>query len=580
MPARRGVLAFVLGFVLLGLVVLAAALLLGRSAVTGDSQPAVLVFQVPESLEEGPLPPGAYFPPGPWSARRPPTTTFDVLRVLRAAAEDDRVRGLVLHVGPLDWGWAKVGEVREAVARFRRTGKPVYVSLTGGGEREYWLASVAGKVAMPPTAELRVDGLLATATYFRGAFDKFGISPNFAHVGRYKSAVEPFTRTGMSPDARAALSAVLDDYYGMLLDSVAVARRLSRDSVARLVDEGPFTAEEAARLGLLDTLLYDTEVDSLALRRGSRRLRAETFRHYLGRLEPPALGTHVALVVASGAIVSGRSRRAPGQESELGAETLIEALRQARTRSAVKAIVLRIDSPGGEAQAADDIWREVERCRAAKPVIVSMSDLAASGGYYIAVAGDSIVASPATLTGSIGIFGGKLNFLGLYRKLGLNVETESRGRHAEMFSPFRDFTPEESRHFEASLESFYRGFVARVARGRHLATSAVDSVAEGRVWTGQSARKLRLVDRLGGLETAFDMTRARLHLSPDEPLIVERYPRVKRSFFERMVESLLSADDDDEAALALPSILRTWVTAASFPVGEPLAIMPYRVDIR
>jgi len=577
MSTRRGVLAFVLAGVLLGCVVLVVALNLRRPAAARLSAPAVLVFDVPETLSEGPPPARSVFL-GP--RRRSRYTTYDVLRALRHATNDDQVSGLVLHVGSLDWGWAKIGEVRDAVARFRQAGKPVYASITGGGDREYLLASVAGTVAMPPTAVLQLDGLVATATYFRGAFDKFGVSPNFAHVGRFKSGVEPYTRTGMSPEARADLGLLLDGLFGALLDSLGSARRLSRDSVARLVDEGPFTSVEARQRGLLDTLLYDTEVDTLALRRGGRQSPHVTFARYLAGLSEPSRGSRVALVVAEGAIVGGRSRQLPGQDADLGSETVIEALRQARTRKAIKAVVLRIDSPGGMTGPSDDIWREVQRCRAVKPVIVSMSDVAASGGYYFAVAADSIVASPATLTGSIGIYGGKLNILGLYHKLGLNVETVSRGRHAEMLSPYRDFTPEEAARFEQSLESFYRGFVARVARGRRLTEAAVDSVAEGRVWTGEAARARGLVDRLGGLETAFEVVRARARIPKGEAVVVEFYPRVRRSFLERLLEGLAVGDDETDAARSLPPMLRAWATVERFPTGEPLAIMPYRLVVR
>jgi protease-4 len=270
----------------------------------------------------------------------------------------------------------------------------------------------------------------------------------------------------------------------------------------------------------------------------------------------------------------------PGQEQELGAETLIEALRTARRRSAIKAIVLRVDSPGGSAQASDDIWREVERCRAVKPVIVSMADAAASGGYYVAVAADSIVAMPGTLTGSIGIYGGKFNILGTFEKLGLSVETVSRGAHAEMFSPYRDFTPEEAARFQQNLEEFYRGFVARVARGRRLPEAEVDSLGAGRVWTGVAARRLGLVDRLGGIATALEMARAAAGLPADEELAVERFPRVRRTLLERWVEEFVLRDEDAEAWMALPPMLRAWATVASLPAGEPLAIMPFQVDVR
>ncbi len=574
MSARRGVFAFLLTALVLGLAVVIVAVWMHARPNDGGS-PVVLIFEPPRVLDEG-APPASTFP---FTLRRGSRlTTWDVVRGLDQAADDDRVRGLVLHIGGLDWGWARTGEVRDAVLRFRRSGKPVYASLTGGGEREYLLASAAGRLSMPPTADLQLDGLVASALFFRGSLDKLGITPNFAHVGRYKSAVEPYTRSGMSPDARVAMAAMLDELYAILLDGVAAGRRLPRDSVARLIDEGPFTAVEARRAGLLDTLLYDTEVDSVALGAGRRGGRHQTFEDYVDGLPDPVTGAHVALVAAEGEIMTGRSRWSPGQDLTLGSETLIEALRQARTRKNVRAIVLRIDSPGGIAQASDDIWREVERCRAAKPVIVSMSDLAASGGYYIAVAADSILSSPATLTGSIGIFGGKLNVLGLYRKLGLNVESVSRGRHAEMLSPYRDFTPEEQRLFEHGMESFYRGFVARVARGRHLREATVDTLAQGRVWTGTAAVRRGLVDRLGGLDAAFAAARARAGIGRDEPLIVERFPRVRRTFLDRMIEDLL--DRGDGADALLPPVLRSLALAREFPAGQPLARLPFRLEIR
>jgi protease-4 len=577
MSARRGVLAFVLVGVVLGLAVLLAALNLRAPAAGRSSRPVVLVFDVPEVLEEGAPPRGPLL----WQLpRRHRLTTYDVLRALRAAAEDDRVAALVLHVGFLDWGWAKLGEVRDAVARVRRAGKPVYASLTGGGDGEYLLASAAGTVAMPPTENLWVDGLVATATFYRGAFDKFGVSPNFRSVGQYKSGIEPYTRTGMSPAMRTAIEAVLDDRYEALLDGLSQARGLSPDSVARLLDQGPYTAQEARRHGLLDTLLYDAEVDSLAARTEDRPRGTVSFRRYLSRLREPSRGPRVALVAAVGEIVGGSSRQRPGREADLGSETLVEALRHARTRRSIQAIVLRIDSPGGLAQASDDIWREVERCQAVKPVIVSMSDLAASGGYYFAVAADSIVASPGTLTGSIGIYGGKFNIIGLYHKLGLSVETVTRGRHAGMLSPFRDFTPEEGRRFEEGLESFYRGFVERVARARGMTEAAVDSVGEGRVWTGNAALELGLVDRLGGLETAFEMARAAAGIPEEAELVVERLPRVRRSFFERMLEGLLAEEDRAEHLVSLPPLLRAWAEVERFPAGTPLALMPYHLDVR
>jgi protease-4 len=576
MATRRGVFVLVSLAVVLGSLVLLATLKMRRPAAPGTS--TVLVFEVPTRLEET-EPPARPFPFG--ASRRDRSTVFDVVESITRAANDDHVAALVLHVGGLDWGWAKVAEVRDAILEFRGSGKRVYASLTGGGEREYLLASAADVVSMPPTATLQLDGLSASATYYRGTFDKLDVVPNFAYVGRFKSAVETYTRTGMSESARAALGSLLDDLFGLLADSLASARSMTPDSVRGLIDEGPYPADGAKRLGLVDTLLYDTEVDSLAIRRGRSRLPALTLARYRARTPGLRAGPRIALVTASGAIVSGKSRDLPGQGIVLGAETIIEALREARTRRSIRAIVLRIDSPGGEAQASDDIWREVERCRATKPVIVSMSDYAASGGYYIAVAGDSIVAQPATLTGSIGIFGGKLNILGLYRKLGLNVETVSRGRHAEMLSPYRDFNAEEAERFRASLEHFYRGFIARVARGRHLEGADVDSLAMGRVWSGTAAVERSLVDRLGGLTVAIDMARARARIPEDEEVVIERLPKVERTFLDRMLEQLWT-DETDQALTTLTGspVLRAWMIAERFPSGVALALMPFEILVR
>jgi protease-4 len=216
-----------------------------------------------------------------------------------------------------------------------------------------------------------------------------------------------------------------------------------------------------------------------------------------------------------------------------------------------------------------------------KPVIVSMSDYAASGGYYIAVPADSIVAEPGTITGSIGVFGGKFNLIGLYRKLGFNIETIERGKHAGMFSSFRDFTPEEADRYAGMLDETYRGFVARVSRGRHLPVATVDSLAQGRVWDGGTARSLGLVDRLGGVMDALEMARARAHLPHDETLVVERFPRVNKGFLERMIEELLSESGGDELSRAgLPPAVQAWIAAASFPAGEALALLPWSIEVR
>lgn len=578
MSGRRGVLVFVVALTLVGAAVLAAALVLRRPASPANAA-SVIVFDVPTELDEAPP------PYGPFSLQRLRSShlqVHDVSSAIRRAAEDDHVEGLVLHIDEIEWGWARIGEVRDAVLAFRRSGKPVYASLAAGGEREYLLASAADMVCAPPTAQLQLDGLAMTATFFRGSIDKLGVSPNFVQVGAFKSATETYTRSGFSAPARDALESLLDDLYALLCDSLASARGLDPDSVRALLDSGPFTATEALAHGLVDTLLYAPDVDSLATSLGSRHLPGVSMSRYIDRNPPPRVGAHIALIVASGAIVPGKSSEDPLQGRLLGSETLVQALRDARTRRAVRAVVLRIDSPGGSAQASDDIWREVTRCREVKPVVVTMSDAAASGGYYIAVGGDVLLAEPATLTGSIGIFGGKLNIAGLYRKLGIGVETLQRGRHATILSEVHDFTDEEREVYQRHLAEFYTGFLERVSRNRGMSVPEVDSVAQGRVWSGLAAYDLGLVDGLGGIDDAIAIAREKAGIRADEDLVVDVLPRTEHPFLSRLVEGWMRDDEGSDAQerLPMPEVLRAWLVAARFPAGAALALMPWAVDIR
>jgi protease IV len=579
LATRRGLPILIVLLAVLGAGVFSLVLLVRRPASTPHVA-TVLVFRVPTELEEAQPPPSG-FSLTAFRAERP--TLWDVVRTIDRAAEDDHIEAMVLHIGELDWGWAKVAEVRDALGRFRAAGKKVYASFEGGEEKEFLLASAATRIAVAPLSTVGLDGLTASAMYLKGTFDKLDIHPNFAHVGQYKSAVEGYTRSDMSEPARAALQSLLDDEFRQLVDTLGAARGIGADSVTRLLDLGPFEADAAVTAGLADTVLYPEQVDSLAARAGGRRRATLRFERYIE--DPDAMGTgpRIALVTAAGTIASGRSRESPMDGVVVGSETLIRALREAEDRSAIKAIVLRIDSPGGSAQASDEVWHEIQRARRRKPVIVSMSDLAASGGYYMACGADSIVAQPGTITGSIGVFGGKFNVLGLYRKLGLNVVTLSRGRNAEMLSPFSDFTPEQQQRFQSQMEGVYRTFVSRVSAGRGLGATLVDSIGQGRVWSGEQGRAIGLVDALGGLPRAMDMARSRARIPRDESVRIEVYPRPERTFW-RWFFSGLARDDDDDAtqivSLAFPPVMRAWLASAQFPIGEPLALMPWSIEIR
>jgi protease IV len=574
MPSRRRALLTLLVCLALGVLVLNVAIY-GLRPLHATIAPRVLLFDVPSQVDEGPPPPTLSFN----FLRRERPSFHELLFAVRNAADDRSVSALVLHVDGLDWGWARVYEMCDAVREFRESGKPVYASLDGGGEKEYLLAAAAGTLAMPSVSTLQLDGLSASAMFMQGAYAKLGIRPNFAHVGRYKSAVEQYTRDSLSPDGRAAMEALLDDEFALLVDSLASARRLPRDQVRQLIDDGPYTAREARQHGLLDTLLAEADVDSLAAHTGGTRHPTASFTRYA---EEGGTGTgeHIALLVAEGEIVNGRSREGAFGGRSVGDRTLVEALQDIRGRRNIRAVVLRIDSPGGSGDASDAVWQELRRVRRDKPVIVSMGDVAASGGYYLACAGDAIVASPATITGSIGVFGGKLNVLGLYRKLGLNIETVSRGKHAEMLSPYRDFDADELSRFQQSLDQFYRVFVGRVAEGRRMAPALVDSVGQGRVWSGLAARQRGLVDQFGGLYEAFELARKRAHINADADIVVDVYPRPRRTFVQRWLGGLFDEPSQDDSRLPGMTELAHWYRIATFPAGAMMALMPYTIRIQ
>jgi len=577
MPSRLRVLMLVVVLVVLGAAGLALVSRWHHSLRVAHA-PLALVWDVPGDIDEAPPTSGGGFSLADF--RRDRLSLWDATGAIRGAAHDGDVRALVLHVGEVEWGWGRVAEMREAIAAFRAAGKPVYVSLQGGTNQSYLLVARADHIGMPPTANLYLDGLTASAMFLKGTYDKLGITPNFAHVGQFKSAVEQYTRTDLSPPARAAMEALLDDEFALMADSIAASRGWTADRVRAAIDEGPFTASAAHRAGLVDTLLDEVGLDSLAVGHGSGALDTQSLERYAeGRDEGDGLGDQVALIPAVGTIVSGRSHDSGWSGSDLGSETLIGALRDAREKHSVRAIVLRVDSPGGSGEASDDVWQEIQRTRRVKPVVVSMSNLAASGGYYIACGADAIVSEPGTITGSIGVFGGKLNLIGLYRKLGLNIETVSRGRHAEMMSQFRDFSPEESARFQAQLEDFYRIFLSRVSAGRGIPVARVDSLAQGHVWSGDAARRFGLVDTLGGLRTAIAIARQRAHIDPDRDVPVVIYPHPRSAYVRHMLGGLFD-DRDDASRVALPSpVLAAWMRAARFPTGAVLAMMPYAIDI-
>ena len=462
-----------------------------------------------------------------------------VIERLDKAAGDSRVKGVLLSIDSPELGRARADELRAAIARVRKAGKPVAAHLVSGQPAHYLVATACDKVAMPPAATLEITGVRAEVMFYKALLDKLGVEAEILQVGEFKGAGEPMTRTTMSPQLRAQYEQFVGDLFEQLVERIAADRKLGADRVRQLIDTGVFTPQAAVEAGLIDAIAYEDElIDGLA---GAALADAEpvrVIRDYgeqkvdgdfsgigglvklvellSGQKQAAASGKdkQIAIVHVTGEIAEGKGRDDLLAGGSAGSDTVIEAIRDAAKDEEVAAIVLRIDSPGGSALASDLIWREAERTK--KPVVASLSDTAASGGYYIAVAADRIVAAPGTLTGSIGVVGGKIAVGGALERFGVHTDVVSKGRNAGWLSMQKPFTADEREAFMGTMKDVYRLFTSKVAAGRKLEMEKIATLAEGRVFTGRMAKEAGLVDRLGTLDDAIDEAKKLAGIKDDE----------------------------------------------------------------
>jgi protease-4 len=465
-------------------------------------------------------------------------TTFGVWRALANAAADPRIAALILEPEHPEAGWAKLAEIRAAVASFARAGKPVAAFLRSPNTRDYYLASAAGRISIAPRDHLDVKGLRAELLYLRDALDKFGILPEFEGFGRYKDAPDVLTRSSMRPETRQVVEALLDARLEELVGLVSEGRKKSKEEVTRLLDEGPYLADTARKTGLIDAVEFEDQMrEYLRQRLGQNQLRTVSAEQYqrvpAGRIG--LSGPHrIALLAAEGDILRGGL---PFPFEQLDPDEFRGWVKRIRKDDAIKAVILRIDSPGGDAIGSDEMLRELELLASKKPLVVSMSDVAASGGYALALAGSRILAHPQSLTGSIGIFYGKLSFAGLYEKLGIRKELLLRGRMAGMDSEARALSEEERNKLRRMLQTMYTDFVAQVAQARRRKPEQIEPAAQGRVWLGRDALVHGLVDELGGIERAIQLAREQAGIPSSEQVRIEPFPPREswvRSMWRRM----------------------------------------------
>jgi protease IV len=509
-----------------------------------------------------------------------PPTVRSVVDSLRKASLDRRVTSVIIRPTSTAALWGKVQEIRDAIVEFKKSKKPIIAYLEYGGDQPFYLASACDKVFLMPTASLDLTGVANYELFLRGALDKIGAFPDSLHVGDYKTASNTFTERSMTPAHREMAESLNKSLYEQLVAGIAEGRHKTQAEVRKLIDEGPFLPEDAVRAGLVDDLAYEDEIDDkVQLGRGRTHiLRQREYRN----VSPTTLGLNrgpkIAVIYAVGVINSGVSSDSAGGQV-IGSDTIVETLRKARADSSIRAIVLRIDSPGGSAVAADIIWREIMLTRERKPVIASMSDVAASGGYYIAMPAHAVVAQPATLTGSIGVVLVRFVVAGTLEKLGVNLETVKQGRYADLFSPVKPFTPEEKKKVQALMQATYDAFVEKAAAGRNTTPERIDAIAQGRVWTGKQAKELGLVDELGGLDRAIALAKERAKIAPGTEVELVVFPP-KKSLLE-VVADPFGRSDSSTATLAALLGLRDAAALNSvtaplrlFRRNEPLALMP------
>jgi protease-4 len=461
----------------------------------------------------------------------------DYLDALDNARTDPRITGLVVRIAPLQTGWAKLEEIRSHLLAFRASKKPsiCYLGYDGIQNQEYYLASACEQIWLVPTTPVSIRGMMAEATFIRGTLDKLKIVPEYYHIAEFKTAGNMFTEKKFTPAHKEEVESLLRSVYEQYLGDTSKARGMSRDQFETILNRGPLSTADALSGKIVDRVGYWDQIQDYFKKRGSgwNPVSLNSYRTTL--VAPNFALDKIAIVYASGLIVSGDSGTTAAGGFIMGGDSVAADIRRARMDSSIKAIVLRVDSGGGSVVGSEVIRREVELAHEVKPVVVSMSDVAASGGYWIASPADKIVADPNTITGSIGVIIGKLNVSGLFNLLGVSTDYVATSDNATLFSAQQNFTPAQREYIEKSLHETYDDFIKGVAAGRKLPIDAVDKIGKGRVWSGSQAKGLGLVDELGGTDRAIEVAKQLAHIPASDPVRLVRLPEEK-TFFQQLLE--------------------------------------------
>jgi protease IV len=514
--------------------------------------------------------------PLPMFQDQAPMTVEQVWDTFRKAAADSRIKGIIFEPRGLGIGWAKMQEIHDEILQFKKSGKPIISYLRGPSAREYYLAAATDKIFLAQEDSLDLKGLRVEAVFIKNTFDKLGIHADVIHAGKYKDAGDMLTQTSMSPETREVLDQILDQYYGNLIDTIAQGRKKQTDAVRAMIDQGPFMANEALGNGLIDSFGYeDQAVDDMKIRLKQNQLTKLSAKAY-SKTPGPSGGTsrRIALVVGEGEITRG-SGNSSTDDQGITAAAFTKLLKQVEDDSSIRGVIIRVDSPGGDGVASDDILHEAKNLSKKKPVVISMSDLAASGGYFISMTGDPIVAYPNTLTGSIGVIFARISLHGLYDKIGVNKQMLKRGQYADLDSDYAPLNDDQRQKISGQIDAFYKGFVSRVADGRKKTFDQIEPLAQGRVWLGAQAKQNGLVDELGGLDRAVELVRQRAHIAASDRITLVPYPG-KRS----VLDVLFGRPDEAEALETKLEQVLGKLPVGALAKGGFMKVMPYSISVK
>ncbi|MBM3784665.1 MAG: signal peptide peptidase SppA [Acidobacteria bacterium] len=524
--------------------------------------------------------------PLPFLGGGAPPTVVELWRTFKKAAADPKIKALVLMPRGMAVGWAKLQELHAGITEFKKSGKPVYVYLRAPRTPEYYLATAADRIFMVPEDVLDMKGLRAEITYFKGTLDKLGVKFEAEHAGKYKDALDSYTRTSMTPETREVMNSVLDVLYDHLAQTVAGGRKMKPDDVKKLLDQGPFLADQALTTGLVDALKFEDEFFDEVKTKIGMEVKRVGFGEYARTTVAGVEGRdRIAIIGGEGAIVRGATSPDPfSEDGMITTAQLSKVMQQVGKDASIKGVILRVDSPGGDAVASDELLREARLLSKKKPMVISMSDVAASGGYYISMTGDPVVAYPNTITGSIGVIYGKANLKGLYDKVGLTKDTVRRGRNAAIDSEYYSLDEEGKRKLREGVDSIYKTFVGLVAESRKKKFEEIHAVAQGRVWMGTQAKEQALVDHLGGIDKAIELVKERAKISKDAKIRLVAFPG-KKTLVEQLLSQTAERNVTAEVAMqrGIDRQIREWTGGLPlelFRNGAMLRLMPYRLEFR